>query len=1502
MAFLLCLSFLSFVQTSLASEIACDTPGSTSQCTFCPGGIGATCYGDNFCCSGRVCNYKFTNGKCTDRQRCSYGSGQLAHSWPCDYGCANGDCKAGAGPTVTSPPYSTPIPTQPPNDPPACSDPNICAPREECGYGYGQYRPSNDVTADRNCFERFGSGMACCLPPLMNGVTISRANPSAALNTEAAYQVDISWSYGIPSDNCTTGIKLYRSEFGYHQELDGCFNIDLDPSGRSTCRSGDTTYPFQAAHTWNGEWVFGSNMTFYPSVGGWVYPDGSPNWGNARNQICVYPSMNCNGDNIFPPDGSDKSQYMRCLTVGPPPTATPTASPSPTPTLRPVSNLAGSCSQFGGPIALSWQHTGTGGSYFEIKRTHTYGGYVDNRNVLDTVPISTLSYTDTRSVPNNEIFLGPYKYQVRACNASGVCGAYSSEVSLSCPAPQPMGTLAASCTYATGPISLGWTDSRSDVALGYSEVHIARAEGTTWNYKYAVADRSENSYADNSITAASVYSYNLRKCYSPYGSAANDCKYHSPYTNQKTLGCNVSAKCDSISLSALNASMCNSSISSCYRGATVSAFPLGFNGSGDEPPPYDSADGFGVFTRAVVGTTTFTSGTTKFTHTVPATQSLGSTVTFETLVEWTATGAYCKPINTWAGPSAPTLSNCANTCQSSFTVACNPNAWSSWTTCNASCSQTRTNECGGTESQSCTGGSCPVPTIPTNTPTITPYVPPATSTNTPVPATPTNTPLPATPTNTPPPATPTRTPAPGTPTNTPRPATPTATSVPATPTRTPTLIPTETTLPTPTPVPNAAVYGFTFIDSGNTTLRYCDYGYGDGDNIYGENDAKYCSYQGQRREPGVCGARVALTDSSGNPPNYGFFPVYCYSGSSNNWYKWANGGDSATVNNLCQIDPVTKVFKVRIGATGTWSTCYNPITQANYASLYSGGYFVGGVMPGTCMGNTMMIRPMNVVYSCGQGQRRPGVLDKFLPATFEIINPSATYVNPGYWNLSIDQYTSFQVRLLDTTIGSYQPPASTSKTVIMSQGSNSGEHNFGYRDIPPTATPTSTPTRTPTTRPTATPTRTLTPTRTPTTIFTSTPTRTPTNTPTRTRTPTPTPIPNIVITGVFQQKTGSTGQFVRSTIDYGNTLPIVNPVTVTNFVSSPSGCHVSSCSNIPASNNANGYSCGQSFPAGCALMVGTGPFAVVASSASTAFYSNGVGTATIVAPPLTSYTVPIGFAYSGDGWIKIVDASIIHPQSSAFTNNIPFIVDKFLSVTATVANMKTGDSSDPGNKVFLDESSAGIAGVTAGSIVTSPLGVMSSSGGTISSYVLGSSQTDSQQKLNDYVSQLLSLKPYTTLSAGSDITLTENQIYLTASGNTQYDEVTLSPLISTGASTVLIVRDSAGALADVTFTQNINASANPKSLVVIARNIIFANGVSQANGIFIASNQIRTSSGGTPLKVLGNLYALGGLGAVRNRADADHARPSVLMIYSPKMYFEAMPLLSIQSVEYRVVE
>ncbi len=351
-----------------------------------------------------------------------------------------------------------------------------------------------------------------------------------------------------------------------------------------------------------------------------------------------------------------------------------------------------------------------------------------------------------------------------------------------------------------------------------------------------------------------------------------------------------------------------------------------------------------------------------------------------------------------------------------------------------------------------TGTTTPTPT-PTNTPTPT-RTPTPTKTPTP---TPTNTPIPS---------------ATSTPTSVPPTATPTPTQ---TPTSTPTKEPTPTPLPptaTPTPPPNAALYGFTFMDSGNALFSTC-----------AANDGTYCSYGGMSREPGLCGTRVIVTDpNTGTRPTKNAatsdFTIDCYSQSSGNWYKWKvdSGYDGAItgVNSTkynCYIDNTNHDFWINMANQGWWA-CDTNVTAAARPTMFSNGQFIGGIYttcPDSPSVGPIMVRPQNVVYACGGEQRQPGVMDHLIPATpysVNIINATVGYPNPGYYYYASDKTGAVNITVED--IAGYASPISKTQSGSMSIGSASGPYNFGYTQPTPTPTNTPTPTKTPTPTPTPT--------------------------------------------------------------------------------------------------------------------------------------------------------------------------------------------------------------------------------------------------------------------------------------------------------------------------------------------------------------------------------------------------------------------------------------------------
>ncbi len=494
----------------------------------------------------------------------------------------------------------------------------------------------------------------------------------------------------------------------------------------------------------------------------------------------------------------------------------------------------------------------------------------------------------------------------------------------------------------------------------------------------------------------------------------------------------------------------------------------------------------------------------------------------------------------------------------------------------------------------------------------------------------------------------------------------------------------------------------------------------------------------------------------------------------------------------------------------------------------------------------------------------------------------------------------------------------------------------------PTVTPTSTPTKTPTPTPTSTGTltpvpnsptptltATLTPTNTPTptnpigtsTITpTHTPTRTPTSTPTRTptpttplpQTPTPTPTqtlnPEILITGTFQQRTGVDGGYVYRDAPgllSGRSLPVINPAKIDNFLSNTTdtaienpGCHLSSCQNLPPSsdNLYIGFRCGIEFPPNCGPVIPQ-TFTLHGYSADINNYAD-VPKDVPLKTETSELEVPVALSYERTtGWIKVVDSDVLRAGSSTLANYIPLITDRFYAFDFGSPYL-SGDTIDMGHASMIDVSAtSAVGGVAAGAFDTQPANNASEFGASIDTYTHGASATD----LEAHARALLAAKPFSLLPLSATY-LDTNTIYLSQTGNIQLNSLVINPFTANGNSgTIIVITDAGGNLADVTFNNNVNV-AGTAAVMVIARNINLNNTVTKANAVFVSAGTFSTGGGGLPLKIVGNVVAFGGLNQARTRADADHARPSVLLEYDPAVYLNTMKLLSVGELEYTVVE
>jgi len=220
------------------------------------------------------------------------------------------------------------------------------------------------------------------------------------------------------------------------------------------------------------------------------------------------------------------------------------------------------------------------------------------------------------------------------------------------------------------------------------------------------------------------------------------------------------------------------------------------------------------------------------------------------------------------------------------------------------------------------------------------------------------------------------------------------------------------------------------------------------------------------------------------------------------------------------------------------------------------------------------------------------------------------------------------------------------------------------------------------------------------------------------------------------------------------------------------------------------------------------------------------------------------------------------------------------------------------------------SGVALGLFDTEPANVVSYDGSENPSYALGTDPSSNRNSLQSYILSLLAAKPinyvssYTETVSGRTMNLESSTSptgihvvqLLPGENNLEVNEI----IIGAGDASVFVVVDTQGNLQDVTLNTDFNPLDNAY-VVVIARNIYIAPSVTVANAAFIASERFSTGAGGNTLKIRGNVVALAGIEQQRTRTDADHARPSVLMVYDPKYLIGTMQHLNINTIEYKII-
>ena len=121
--------------------------------------------------------------------------------------------------------------------------------------------------------------------------------------------------------------------------------------------------------------------------------------------------------------------------------------------------------------------------------------------------VSTLGWSDTGRSPGTS-----YSYRVRARDAAGNTGAYSSVATAVTPAavdnPPSAPTGLSAAAAGSGGVNLSWTAATDD--LGVATYEVERCQGAGCSGFVQVATTASTSLADTGLVASTSYSYRVR--------------------------------------------------------------------------------------------------------------------------------------------------------------------------------------------------------------------------------------------------------------------------------------------------------------------------------------------------------------------------------------------------------------------------------------------------------------------------------------------------------------------------------------------------------------------------------------------------------------------------------------------------------------------------------------------------------------------------------------------------------------------------------------------------------------------------------------------------------------------------------------------------------------------------------------------------------------------------------------------------------------------------------
>ena len=245
-------------------------------------------------------------------------------------------------------------------------------------------------------------------------------------------------------------------------------------------------------------------------------------------------------------------------------------------------------------------------------------------------------------------------------------------------------------------------------------------------------------------------------------------------------------------------------------------------------------------------------------------------------------------------------------------------------------------------------------------------------------------------------------------------------------------------------------------------------------------------------------------------------------------------------------------------------------------------------------------------------------------------------------------------------------------------------------------------------------------------------------------------------------------------------------------------------------------------------------------------------------------------------WYKLKDASL----NKIGDHNI-----------AVVQNVTSFDSDDPpNNRYTIINSTNSDPGILLATGSYNPGPSYNPVPDSVKNWHLGSYSDISRPLLDNFYQYIISRKKAKEINNLDQITT--HGIYIIKSNS-----LTLSDEQLPNYNFVLIVKKSTdnNDLGEVNITNNFN-SGN-KSIMILAKKITFSSSVTTARGIFIAQTIEYQSTNG--LKILGNLISKT---AVSLQSRSDNTRPSLFIVFKPKMYLDLLPYLSISKYDWRQLQ